>query len=134
MADMHETTGPLGIIIPDPDQGTPYIHVQGAMSSTSLMVWEPFDDGTPGGHNLIGFGRRWDAWVCSDDPYLQAIDPRFGHVQLIPRAAIHHVFGFSVQYHRKEDVRAGHRGGLAVPGAPAVVPVGKGTYEVRIPR
>jgi hypothetical protein len=130
---MHETTGPLGIIIPDPDQGTPYLHVQFTMPSTALMVWEGFEDGTPGGHNLLGFCRRWAAFVAGEEPFLQAIDPRFGHVLMIPRSAIAHVAGISVQYHRKEDVRAGHRG-LAVPGQPAVVPMGNGTYEVRIPR
>lgn len=132
--DMHETTGPMGIVIPDPDQGTPYLHLQFAMPSTAVMAWEPFADGTEGGHNLIGFCRRWAEWAASDEPWFQTIDPRFGHPLMIPRAALgpSGLVSVAVAYHRKEDVRAGHRA-LAVPGQPAVVPVGPGMYEVRIP-
>jgi hypothetical protein len=128
----HETVHPSGIVVPDPDQGTLYIHVQFAMPSTALMVWERFEDGTEGGHNLLGFTRRWADWTSSEDPFLVAVEPRFGGPLFIPRAAIVHVVGFWLAYHRKEDVRAGVRG-LAVPGQPAVRRV-PGGYEVAIPR
>jgi hypothetical protein len=134
--DPHETRHPSGIVVPDPDQGTPYIHVQFSMPSTALMVWERFDDDTPGGHNLLGFTRRWAAWTAGDEPFLQAIDPRFGGPLFIPRAAIQHAVAFWVAYHRKEDVRAGVRG-LAVPGEPAWPTARRrpdGSIEVRVPR
>ena len=133
--DMHESVGPLGIIIPDPDQGTPYIQVQFAMPSTMIMVWEPFEDGTPGGHNLMGFARRWGEWAASDEPFLVAIDPRFGHPVFIPRIALGAAGAVSlgIAYHRKEDVRAMHRG-VAVPGQPTVRRLGNGAFEIGIPR
>lgn len=125
----HETRHPSGIFIPDPDQGTPYIHVQFAMPSTALMVWELFEDGTQGGHNLMRFAERWAEWVESDRPFLQAIDPKFGLPLVIPRAAIAHAVGFWIAYHRKEDVRAGVRG-IATPQMRARP---DGSIEVRVP-
>src|SRR5256885_5431941 len=101
----HETKHPTGIVVPDPDQGTPYIAVNFTFPSTMLMVWERFEDGTAGGHNLFGFTRRWAAWAASDEPYLEAIDPRFGNPLVIPRSCIPHVISFRIDYHRKEDVR-----------------------------
>lgn len=130
----HETTHASGIVIPDPDQGTPYIAVNFTFPSTMLMIWEPFEDGTEGGHNLFGFARRWRDWEQSDEPFLQAVDPRFGQPVIIPRAAIAHVVQFSIQYHRKEDTRAGVRGlGLAVPGSP-ITRLPNGDIEIRVPR
>src|SRR5205085_10308991 len=113
----HASRTPSGIEIPDPDQGTPYLEVQFTFPSTMLMVWEPFEDATEGGHNLLGFGRRWAAWVAGEEPFLQATDPRFGFPMIIPRSAIPHVAGIRIAYLRKEDVRACFRGGLAVPGS-----------------
>lgn len=136
MSDMHETVGPMGIIIPDPDQGTPFLHLQFAMPSTAIMAWEPFEDGTPGGHNLLGFCRRWAEWAASAEPWFHTIDPRFGHPLMIPRMALgpSGVVSVAIQYHRKEDVRAQHRGHLAVPGQPTVRQLGNGTFEIGIPR
>lgn len=137
----HETEHPSGIVVPDPDQGTPYIHIQCAMPSTALMVWEPFSaeeiaeapELAKYGHNLLGFARRWAAWKTSREPFLEAIDPRFGNLKLIPRECIPQVVEFSVQYHRKEDVRASVRG-LALPGQPSVRALGGNAYEIAIPR
>lgn len=136
MTEPHETTTPSGITIPDPDQGTPYILVNCAMPSTMFQVWEPFEDGTKGGHNLLGFTRRWEEWAASAQPFLYATELRFGHPMAFPRAVlgVNGAVGISIQYHRREDARAGHRSGLAVPGQPAVVPMGNGTYEIRVPR
>lgn len=139
--DVHESSTPSGIFIPDPDQGTPYVHIQCAMPSTALMVFEPFSEEEiaehPGlekcGHNLAGFGKRWAEWKASRDPYLVAVDPRFGFPKLIPRECIPQAVEFSIQYHRKEDVRAGHRG-LAVPGHPTVRQLSNAAFEIGIPR
>jgi hypothetical protein len=128
----HETRTASGITIPDPDQGTPYLLINFAMPSTQLMVWEPFEDGAEGGHNLYGFLARWDAWTRSEEPFLEAIDPRFGHPMAIPRSAIPQVIGISIQYHRKEDTRAGVRG-LAVPGG-GVRRLPDGSIEIQVPR
>jgi hypothetical protein len=132
MPDPHETTHPSGIVVPDPDQGTPYLAIQFTFPSTMLMVWEPFEDGTAGGHNLFGFARRWEEWVAGEEAFLQAVDPRFGHPFVIPRSAIAHVAGIRIDYHRKEDVRAGVRG-LAVPMQPGIRKVGRGAYELTLP-
>jgi hypothetical protein len=131
----HEMVGPSGIVVPDPDQGTPYIALQCAMPSTMLMVYEPFEDGTKGGHNLYGFLRRWHAWEVSEEPFLQAIEPRFGFPIAIPRSALVQVIQIGIAYHRKEDVRAGVRGSsLAVPGGPAARQLADGSIEIRVPR
>jgi len=134
---MHETQTPSGIVIADPDQGTPYVLVNCAMPSTMFQVWEPFEDGTPGGHNLLGFLRRWKEWAAGDEPFLMATELRFGHPMALPRAALgeNGAVGISIAYHRREDARASIRpSALAVPGQPAVVPRGNGVYEVQIPR
>ena len=140
--DPHQTVGPLGIVLPDPDQGIPYIQVQFTMPSTMLMVFEPWSEEEIAerpelantGHNLHGFARRWAAWAAGRDPYFESVEPRFGWPQLIPRSAIAHVAGFRIDYHRREDVRAGHRGRLAVAGQPSVRQLGDGAIEVTIPR
>lgn len=133
MSEAHESKGPLGIVIPDPDQGSAYVQVQLAFPSTMFMVWEPFEDGTPGGHNVLGFARRYAEWLEAEHPFLYTIEARFGHPQLLPRSAIPHVAGFIVAYHRREDVRAGHRSGLAVPGQPSVRQLAPGVLEIGIP-
>lgn len=135
MSDMHETVGPAGIVIPDPDQGTPYILVNCAMPSTMFQVWEPFEDGTPGGHNLFGFLRRWREWAAGDEPFLIATELRFGHPLAFPRAMLgeNGAVGVSVQYHRREDARAGVRS-LAVPGQPQVRQLGNGVLQIDLPR
>ena len=140
--DPHQTVGPLGIVLPDPDQGIPYIQVQFTMPSTMLMVFEPWSEEEIAerpelantGHNLHGFARRWADWVVSRHPFLETVEPRFGWPQLIPRSAIGHVAGFLVAYHRREDVRATHRGQLAVPGQPVVRQLGNGAIEIQVPR
>lgn len=137
----HATRTPSGIELPDPDQGTPYIHVQYLFPSTAVMVWEPFPEEAIAeqpelarcGHNLQSFARRWAEWAAGRAPYLETIDPRFAYPQLIPRAAIHNVAAFTIAYHRKEDVRAGVRG-LSIAGQPAVRRLGNGSYEIAIPR
>lgn len=137
----HETRHHSGIVIPDPDQGTPYVHIQCAMPSTELMVWEPFSEEEIAehpelarfGHNLRGFGERWAAWKLSRDPFLVAIDPRFGYPTLIPRECIPQAVEFSIRYHRQDDVRAPVRG-IAVAGQPSVRSLGNGTFEIAIPR
>lgn len=137
----HPTRTASGIEIPDPDQGTPYLQVQFTMPSTMLMVWEPWGEEEIAenpelgkcGHNLEGFAKRWAAWAVSREPFLQAIDPRYGFPMLIPRSAIAHVAGFIVAYHRREDVRAGVRA-VAVPGRPSVRQLGDGSFEIAIPR
>lgn len=131
----HETTTASGITIPDADQGTPCIAVQFAMPSTLILVYEPFDDGTEGGHNLAAFAQRWAEWEAGDEPFLAAIEPRFGHRQLIPRVALgeNGAVQLAVVYHRKEDVRAGHRA-VAVPGEPSVRRRSDGAFEIAIPR
>lgn len=134
---MHETQTPSGITIPDPDQGTPYLLVNCAMPSTMFRVWEPFEDGAPGGHNLIGFLRRWRAWAEGEEPFLMATDVRFGNPMALPRAILgpNGAVGISVDYHRREDARAGVRqSALAVPGQPTVRQVGNGMFEIGIPR
>lgn len=130
----HETSGKLGIVIPDPDQGTPLLHLQFAMPSTAIMVWEPFEDGTQGGHNLLGFRRRWQEWAAGDAPFLEATEPRFGFPLLIPRAAlgVNGVVSIMVVYHRREDVRAGHRSSGLV--APQTRRLPDGSLEVLVPR
>lgn len=136
MTSPHEMIGPSGIVLPDPDQGTPYIQVQFAMPSTMLMVFEPFEDGSPGGHNLFGFTRRWREWLeLPDAAFLNALEPRFGMPIAIPRSAIPHVIQFGIAYHRKEDSRAGHRGSpLAVPGGmPGARRLPNGDIEIRVP-
>lgn len=132
----HATVTASGIEIPDPDQGTAYVLVNCAMPSTMFQVWEPFEDGTPGGHNLFGFLRRWKEWAASEEPYLMAIELRFGHPMAFPRAILGEsgAVGISVQYHRREDTRAGLRSGLAVPGQPTVRQLGNGAFEIGIPR
>lgn len=130
MTQPHEMAGPSGIVLPDPDQGTPYIAVQFAMPSTLLMLWEPFPDASKHGHNLLSFVSRWAAWERSDDPFLQSIDLRFGHPLFIPRAAIEFAIGISIQYHRAEDARAGHRGLVQ----PRMRTRPDGSIEVLVPR
>lgn len=135
--EAHETTTPSGITIPDPDQGTACILVNFAMPSTMFEVWEPFEDGTPGGHNLFGFLRRWKEWAASEEPFLMAVELRFGYPMAFPRAALgeNGAVGFSVQYHRREDARAGVRGGaIAVPGQPGMRVLPDGNIEIRVPR
>lgn len=136
----HETRTESGITIPDPDQGTPYVHIQCAMPSTSLMIWEPFSaeqiEAQPElakfGHNLHGFAERWAAWKQSRDLFLEAIDPRFGFPKLIPRECIPQAVELSIQYHRQDDVRAPVRS-LAVAGQPSVRALGNNTFEIGIP-
>ena len=132
MIEAHETLTASGIFVPDPDQGTPFIQINFAMPSTLLGVWEPFEDGSEGGHNILGFCERWDAWEKSDLPFLQAHEPRFGFPIFIPRSAIPHVIQFGIEYRRKEDSRAGVRG-LALPGG-GVRQRADGAIEVLIPR
>lgn len=136
MSPAHETRTRSGITVADPDQGTPYIQVQFAFPSTMLMVYEPFEDGTEGGHNLLGLARRWAEWVAGTEPFLETRELRFGYPQLIPRSAIPHVAGLLVAYHRKEDSRAGYRGaGLAVPGGGGFVrQLPNGGVEISVPR
>lgn len=141
LPEPHETRTASGITIPDPDQGTPYVHIQCAMPSTALMVWEPFSaeeiEAQPElakfGHNLHGFARRWAAWKGSREPFLEAIDPRFGFPKLIPRECIPQAVEFAIQYHRQDDVRAGVRG-VAVPGQPMVTRRDRNIYEIALPR
>jgi hypothetical protein len=143
MLEPHATRTPSGIEIPDPDQGTPVIAIQFAMPSTMIEVFEPFDADQVAesaelakcGHNLPAFAARWEAFSRGRDPFLVGIEPRFGYRQLIPRSAIPHVVQIYVHYHRRDDVRAGHRGhrGLALPGQPSVRALGGGAYAVAIP-
>ena len=134
----HETMTKSGIVVPDPDQGVPYVHIQFAMPSTAIMVWEPFSEEEIAeapelaacGHNLHGFARRWADWTRGRDPFLEAIEVRFAFPQLIPRSAIGEVVQFSVQYHRAEDVRAGVRGIVA----PRMRQLADGSIEVMVPR
>jgi hypothetical protein len=136
MTAPHETRTKSGITIPDPDQGTPYLLLNCAMPSTSFQVYEPFEDGTEGGHNLYGFLRRWKEWALGSELFLMAQELRFGHPMAIPRAALepNGVVGISVAYHRKEDARAGFRGsGLQVPGS-GMRRLPNGDIEIRVPR
>lgn len=133
--DMHESRTPSGIHLPDPDQGTPCILVNFAMPSTMFEVWEPFEDGTEGGHNLLGFLSRWKEWAASTEPFLIATEVRFGYPMAFPRAAlgVNGAVGMSIHYHRREDARAGVRG-LAVAGQPMVRQLGNGAFEIQVPR
>lgn len=132
MTDMHEMRTASGIIVADPDQGTP--HVVLTMSPVGQIdVWEPFEDGTEGGHNLYGFLGRWEGFVASSEPFLNVYDPRFGHPAAIPRSAIDKVAWIGLGYRRREDTRAGVRG-LAVPAGPGVRQVGPGAFEITVPR
>lgn len=136
----HASRTASGIVLPDPDQGVPVIQVQFAFPSTMLEVWEPFSDeqieDTPElatcGHNLQRFAERWAVWQVSREAFLVTHEPRFRFPQLIPRSAIPHVAGLLVAYHRREDVRAMHRG-LAVAGQPSVRALGGHAFEVTIP-
>jgi hypothetical protein len=130
----HERKTVTGIHLPDPDQGEPFVQVQLAFPSTMFLIYEPFEDDEKGGHNVLGFARRWAAWVASDEPEFHAIELRFGHPIVFPRSIIPHVAGFQVAYHRREDARAGHRAPLEVPGGPMVRRNGRNEYEIRIPR
>lgn len=140
--DMHESSTESGIFLPDPDQGTPYVHIQCAMPSTELLVWEPFSpeeiaahpELAKCGHNLAGFAQRWHAWTLSRDPFLEAIDVRFGFPKAIPRACIPQAVEFEIRYHRKEDVRAMHRGGLIAGRQPRIRQRGNGVFEIDVPR
>lgn len=133
---LHETQTPSGITIPDPDQGTPCILVNCAMPSTMFEIWEPFEDGTPGGHNLFGFLRRWEEWAAGSELFLICTDVRFGHPMALPRAILGDsgAVGISINYHRREDARAGVRSGaIAVPGQPMARSLGNGVVQVDIP-
>lgn len=129
----HEARTPSGITLPDPDQGTPYVQVSLVFPTTDLRVWEPFEDGSEGGHNLYGFLERWQAWTASEAPWLHCREPRFGWPIAIPRSIIPHVTQFSIQYWRKDDVRAGVRSPLAVPGQPSMRRLADGSIEVQVP-
>ena len=130
----HEVKTQSGIIVADPDQGLRHVvlalDIQG-----QIDVWEPFEDGTEGGHNLIGFLRRWDAFRASDAAHLQVMEPRFGHPCFITRNAIERVNWIGLGIRRKEDTRAGVRG-LALPanGGVQTRRLPDGNIEVLIPR
>lgn len=129
----HSTRTASGIEVPDPDQGTLHVVIHLVVINVFVHVWEPFDDGTEGGHNLFGFVERWDGWTEGNERYLYAREPRFGHVIVIPRSLIPHVAQFALEYRRREDTRAGVRGAtLAVPGVSARRRL-DGAIEVQIP-
>lgn len=133
----HAGRTQLGIEVPDPDQGTPVIAIVFAMPSTMLMIYEPFEGGeVEGGHNVLGFARRWREWVGSEAPELHAREARMGFPMVIPRSCIPHVVSFEVRYHRKEDIRAGYRGpGLLTPigGGAMARQLGNGAVEISVP-
>jgi hypothetical protein len=136
---VHEAKTASGILLADPDQGTPFCRIELEYPGSYVDVWEPFPelpaDGQEHGHNLYGLLERWQAWAEGSEPYLMVRDPRFGFPAAIPRAAIAGVRRFSIVYHRKEDTRAGHRS-LAVPiaGGGMVREVSPGVIEVGVPR
>ena len=135
---VHESLHPVPgtdseIAIPNPDQGTPHV-VLSTPPVGQIDVWEPFEDGTKGGHNLFGFLERWRAFVAGTAPDLSVYDPRFGFPALIPRSAIDKVTWIDIGYRRREDTRAGHRSSLALAGGPDVRQVAPGEFEIRVPR
>jgi hypothetical protein len=141
LKDVHGTRTPSGIEIPDPDQGTAHVLVQLHFPTAGIAIWEPFDDGQEGGHNLLGFTERWKEWAYlgvdqleaeKTHPYLYATEPRFGFPIAIPRSVIDQVSHFCIEFRRREDVRAGHRG-LALPGG-GVRRLPNGDIEIQVPR
>ena len=113
----HETLTRTGIVIADPDQGTLVVVVHLSFPTWQVEVFEPFEDGTEGGHNLPGFVARWEAWKRTDEPWFEFTEPRFGFPEVFSRSAVEFVTRISTGYHRREDVRAAVRSPLvgAVP-------------------
>lgn len=124
----HELITPSGIVLPDPDQGDLHVvlslEIQG-----QIDVWEPFEDGTAGGHNLYGFIGRWEGFIASDEPFLWVHDPRFGNPAAIPRSTIDKVRWIGLGYRPRQDVRAGHR-----ISSPQMRQKSDGSIEVLVPR
>lgn len=121
----HELQLPSGITVADPDQGTPYVQVDLSFPNLFIEVWEPFED-QDGGHNLPGFLARWEEWRCGEAPYLDIVEPRFGHPKLITRNVLDLVIAIGIGIRRKEDARAMVRSVLA-----GAVPVVGGVPIVR---
>lgn len=140
LPSMHATRTESGIEIPDPDQGAAYLNITMPFPSTDVRIWEPFGpeevDADPklanAGHNLFGFVERWERWAAGDAPFLRAFEPRFGHPVVLMRPLLEHACQVVIMYHRREDVRAGHR--LAVPGQPTARRLADGAIEISVPR
>jgi hypothetical protein len=130
--DVHESMTPSGIAIADPDQGTPHVVVHLAVVNVFVHVWEPFTDGTEGGHDLLGFTERWREWAAGDEPYFYAREPRFGFPVVIPRSCLEWVTQITLEYRRREDTRAGVRTSPLL--APSARQLANGNVEVLIPR
>lgn len=135
--DMHESRHRVPgtdkeIAIADPDQGTPHV-VLSTPPVGQIDVWESFQDGTKGGHNLFGFLGRWEGFIGSSEPFLYVQEPRFGHPAAIPRSAIEKVTWIGLGYRKAEDTRAGVRSSLAIPGAGARR-LPNGDIEIRVQR
>lgn len=90
------------IAISRPDQGSRIVQLAFDSPGIGINVWEG-----PAGDDLEGFSERYAEWVAGDDPFLWYIEVRFGNVAYLTRAAIPHVVAMSLQYHRREDARAG---------------------------
>lgn len=90
------------IAINRPDQGQRIVQVVFDSPNMAIHVWEG-----PDGDDIEGFRQRWNEFVAGDAPDLVYFDARFGRDAYICRASIPHVFLIAVQYHRREDIRAG---------------------------
>lgn len=134
----HEMKTQAGIIMSDPDQGTPYILVETAMPSVFLAVWEPFEEDDPegqaGGHNLVHFLQRYKEWLGNDEAFLYAFEPRFGHPVAMPRSLIPHVTQIWISVRPNQDARAGARMAAAGIVKPGMRIRGDGAVEIQVPR
>lgn len=129
---MHGGRTASGIEIPDPDQGTPHI-VMTTPPVGQIDVWWPFEDGTEGGHNLLGFLEVWAHFKAGSAPYLLVWEPRFGLPGAIDRAAIEKIGWIGLGYRRREDTRAGLRSDIWLPGSGARQ-VANGHTDMRVTR
>lgn len=132
-ATRHRVPGTdVDIQVADPDQGTLHV-VLTHPPVGQIDVWEPFTDGTAGGHNLFGFLERWKAFLAGSEPWLTVLEPRYGHPAVIGRGAIDKVAWIGLGYRKREDTRAGVRGSpLAVPGG-GMRRLPNGDIEIMVP-
>lgn len=103
------------IAIARPDQGNRIVQLAGRSPGLGINLWEGEE-----GDDLEGFAKRWDAWVAGEEPRLWYIEVRYGNVAYLTRSAIPEIVAMSLQYHRREDARAGL---AAVAVAPDGVPI-----------
>lgn len=90
------------IAIARPDQGNRIVQLAFDSPGVGINVWEGV-----AGDDLEGFCERFAEWVAGDEPFLWYLEVRYGNVAYMTRAAIPHIVAMSLQYHRREDARAG---------------------------